>query len=519
MATDISKQTLFSRNPANKEIIGETECTRVDEIPSLVERARNASKLWRKVALEERLNVIRNFRNLLSHERDAISKLITTEAGKPFTEAMVSEIFAVLETCQWLENKAAGILHEKDVDLNPVFFTGKRSYNIYEPLGVIAVISPWNYPFSIPATSVLLALSAGNAAIIKPSPKTPLIAAKLVELCEKAGVPKDLVGLVQGDREQTEKLILSGVNRVVFTGSVNGGRAIMKIASKNLVPVTLELGGKHPAIVMPDADIEAAASGLVWSAFTNGGQACASVDRLFLVKPIDSKILPKIIEKAAKLRLGDGMSNNTDVGPLVDEEQLERIKDLLEDAREKGARVLCGGKVRADLGGYFFEPTVISDLNENMRLVKEEIFGPILPVIVVDSVDEALEKANSSDLGLAASVWTEDLERGEELARELQAGVVWLNDGLFSHVCPDAPWGGVKNSGFGRAHSEYELLDLVSIKNVGVSSQGKRDWHYPYSEAAREYIKAGIDLLHRPALGDKISALMRVLSFKPKLGK
>ncbi len=520
MATELGNQlSLVSRNPANKNVIGETARTELEQIPKIVEAARSASISWRRESLEHRLELIQRFRNYLSLNRDALGKLITEEAGKPFTEAIVSEIFAVLETCQWLDEKAPYLLDDKNVELNGVFFQGKRSYNCFQPLGVIGIVSPWNYPFSIPATSILLAIVAGNGAVVKPSPKTPMIAQRLVNIFEELGFPEGLVGLVQGDREECEKLILSGVNRVVFTGSVGGGKAIMKIASEHLVPVTLELGGKHPAIVLPDVDADKCASGVTWSAFTNGGQACASIDRLILVEPADGKVLNKIVERASKLRLGEGMSTDIDVGPLIDEEQLQRVKDLVEDAKSKGAKILCGGSAREDLGGYFFEPTVLTDLKPEMRVLKEEIFGPLLPVLVVDSVEEALQVANNSELGLASSVWTADLELGEELARRIDAGIVWLNDGLFSHVCPDAPWGGIKYSGFGKAHSEYELLDMVCIKNIGVSSQGMRDWHYPYSSAGRDYVEAGMDLLHRPSIRDRLAAAFRALSSKTKMRK
>ena len=521
MVTEISNPaSLQSINPATKVVIAETACTRLEDIPGIVAIARQASVSWRELSVGQRLDFVKRFRDLLSDEKESLSRLITEETGKPFTEAMVSEIFGVLETCQWLESRAKKLLSQKPVPLNPIFFAGKRSYNVYQALGVVAVVSPWNYPFSIPAASILLALIAGNGVVLKPSPKTPLVAAALVTLLEKAGFPKGLVGLVQGDRAECEKLILSGINRIVFTGSVGGGRAIMAIAAQHLIPLTLELGGKHPAMVLPDVDVDQAASGIVWNAFTNAGQACASIDRLYLIKSSEQKeqkLLEKIVERASKLRLGDPSEPNTDVGPLIDGPQLERIQSLLEDAMSKGARVLCGGKSRPELGGYYFEPTIITDLSDEMRILKEEIFGPILPVMILDNVEQAMEKANSSDLGLASSIWTANIAQGEELAGRLQAGIVWLNDGLFSHVCPDAPWGGVKNSGFGRAHSEYELLDMVSIKNVGISGEGIRDWHFPYSEPARGYIKAAIDLLHRRSLGEKIKAIVELLKNKSKM--
>jgi acyl-CoA reductase-like NAD-dependent aldehyde dehydrogenase len=514
-----TQQVLVSRNPATREVLARTACTALDEIPAIVTRCRQAALAWRSKSLPERLSYISSFRKLLCDRRDELGKLITSEAGKPFAEAVVSEVFSIMETCRWLEEKAACILEDEPVELNQVFFTGKKAYNVFQPLGVIAVISPWNYPFSIPAASMLLALVAGNGVVLKPSPRTPLIAAALLELFEASGFPPGLVGLVQGDRLEGEKLILSGVDRVVFTGSVAGGKAIMAIAAQKLIPLTLELGGKHPAIVLPDADPAAASSGIVWSAFTNAGQACASIDRLILVNPVEEKILPLLVEKASKLRLGDPIMFDTDVGPLIDEVQLKRINDLLGDALQKGARILCGGRVREDLGGYYFEPTVLVDVNESMRVLKEEIFGPLLPVIIAGSRSAALAIANDSELGLAASVWTGNLAGGEALARELNAGLVWLNDGLFSHICPDAPWGGVKYSGFGRAHSKYELLDMVCIKNIGVTAQGMRDWHFPYSQASCDYIKAGIDLLHGNRICEKLAALVRVIALKSKLRK
>ena len=514
-----SQKVLVSRNPATGEIIAQTPSTALDEIPAIVLKARQEAISWQKMSIGERLDYIRRFRRLLLQEGEAVSKLITAEAGKPFSEAMVSEVFSILETCRWLEKNTQRILRNEPVKLNSIFFPGKKAYNVFQPLGVIAVISPWNYPFSIPAASMLFALAAGNGVVLKPSPKTPLVAALLLELFEKAGFRRGLIGLVQGDRLEGEKLILSGVDRLIFTGSVSGGKAIMNIASSKLVPVTLELGGKHPALVLPDADIDSASSGIVWNSFTNTGQACASIDRLILVKPVMGNLLTEIVDKTSKLRLGDPLRSDTDVGPLIDSIQLERIKNLLDDAVEKGARILCGGRTREDLGGYYFEPTVVADVNENMLIMQEEVFGPVLPVMVAADRQEAITLANSSELGLAASVWTSDLSLAETIARELSAGIVWVNDGLFTHICPDAPWGGVKYSGFGRVHSRYELLDMVCIKNIAVSAQGLRDWHYPYSRESGEYIKAGIDLLHKSGLGKKLAALEKVLRLKSKLRK
>lgn len=505
-------RTIVSRNPANMQVLGEVPISTPDDIRRTVLKARDAFQQWRTVPLRDRLDKIEQFRKLLMKEKDTIAALITRECGKPIAESLIAEVFGILETCTWIKRKAPRLLSGKHrTELNPIFFAGKRSYNLHEPLGVVAVISPWNYPFSIPAASMLMALAAGNAVVLKPSPHTPLVAASIVSLLVRAGFPGDLIGLVQGDKEEAEALILAGINRVIFTGSVQGGRAIMSIASRHLIPVTLELGGKHPAIVLPDADVDKVAGALAWCAFTNAGQACASIDRLYVHDSIADKIIDKVAILTSRLRMGDGMSPSTDIGPIIDDSQMRRFEQVVDDAVDKGAKLITGGRSRTDLGGYFFEPTIVRNVNSSMRLAREEIFGPILPITTFDTIAEAVDMANTSELGLAASIWTAKPALGEEIAKEIEAGVVWINDGLYSHVCPDAPWGGVKLSGFGRAHSSIELLDFVNVKNIGVSRQGTREWHFPYSKQSLDYLVDGLELLHGDGVNVKAAALSRLV--------
>lgn len=466
---------------------------------------------FKNLELSQRLALIERFRRLVHGEKDEIARLITIETGKPLVEALVSEIFSVLETAEWLCQNAATLLRPQAVPLNKVFFAGKDSYNVYEPIGVVAVISPWNYPFSIPLTTILTALAAGNVVVLKPSPKTALVGARIADLFVRAGFPPHVVSLVQGDREQAEALIKSGIDRVMFTGSVAGGRAIASLAAGLLIPCTLELGGKHPAIVLADSDVEAIAGPLVWSAFTNAGQACASIERMFVEKPIYNELCAAVCKRAASLRIGDGLAAGTDVGPLIDEGSLARVEAQINQSVARGASLLCGGRVRKDLGGYFLEPAVIADVEPDMPVMAQEIFGPVLPIMAVSSAEQAVELANQSELGLAASVWTRNVKRGEDISRQLAAGVIWVNDGLYSHVCPEAPWGGVKASGYGRMHSSIELKDLTYVKNIGVSSQGKRDWNYPYSDSSMDLVGGGIDLLHGGGLGSRFAGVMRVL--------
>ncbi len=511
---------IISKNPANKEVLAEIEMSSREQIIACVDKAKSVQKKWKQVLLQERLELVGKFRKHIFKQKEIIAKLITNETGKPYVEALAGEIFGVLETCEWLENNAQKILAQKPVDINQIFFTGKHSYNTYEPLGVVAIIAPYNYPFSIPVSTILAAIVAGNAIVLKPSPKAALTGQLIEKLFLETGFPDGLIGLVQGDKEEVKTLIETNIDRVMFTGSVFSGKAIMSLAANKLIPVTLELGGNHAAIVLKDIDVDKAAGAIVWSAFTNTGQACASINRLYVEKDIYEKLVNKIVELTKKLRLGNGLDANIDIGPLIDEHQLNHVQERVDAAVKEGAKILMGGKIRRDLpglSGYFFEPTVLGNVENSMKIVQEEIFGPVLPIVPVVSHLEAVKYANETDYGLAASIWTNDLAVGEKIAKDLHVGIVWINDGLYSHVCPDAPWGGVKNSGFNRMHSACELQDLVYVKNIGISKLGVRDWHYPYSSKALNYVKAGINLIHGKSIIEKLKAIKDSIAYKLKI--
>lgn len=504
-----TKTMLLSRNPANMQVLGEVAVSSPDEILATVAACRTAQASWGALSLRERLRYIERFRVTLLARQDELARLITSETGKPLVESYGAELFGPLETCRSLPRHAPALLAPQKVKLNPVFFRGKKSYNVFEPLGTIAVISPWNYAFSIPVSTMLSALACGNAVVLKPSPKAPLVAKAIGELFAEAGFPAGLVGVVYGDKDEARILVGSDVDRVVFTGSTGGGRAIMGLAAAKLKPVTLELGGKHAAIVLGDTDVDKVASAIVWGAFTNAGQACASIERLYVVQPVARQLAAAVAKLTRQLRLGDGLNETTDVGPLIDEDQLKRVEAMVAEAKAAGVRVIAGGKARRDLGGYFYEPTVLVNVNPNMRVAREEIFGPVLPIMVVSDEEEAVRLANDSHLGLGASIYSRDLRAAERMARRIQAGMVWVNDGLYSHTCPDAPWGGIKDSGFGRTHGDLSLYDLVYVKHVGVDRQGVRDWHYPYSQSRLDLVRGGIELCHGASLSAKLKAAVK----------
>lgn len=519
MASNTETRVLKSVNPATLELIGETHTASEAEIKGKVDIARRAYASWSKLSIEERLVPVERLRKILLQRRHEVARLITRESGKPVIESLICEVFAVMETCAWLRKNAAKVLAREKVGINRLFFPFKKSYNVFEPLGVIGVISPWNFPLAIPASSILSALVAGNAVVLKPSPKTPLTAKLLHELLMEAGFPAGIVMLVQGDRDEARWLVESDIDRVVFTGSVAGGKAIMGMAAQKVHSVTLELGGKHPAIVLPDANIDKIVDNLVWLSFMNAGQACASIERLYVHDSLVEELVVKMVERVNRLRLGNPLHPDTDIGPVIDEGQLNRIDGMVKRAVEQGGRIAAGGRVRAGLGGrlpgglpgWYMEPTIVTNVWHGMELAREEIFGPVVPVVSYRTVEEAVAAANNSHLGLGASIWTSNTKAGEQLARRIDSGMVWINDGIYSHACPDAPWGGVRASGFGRTHGKYGLLDFCNIKHIGVEGQGKRDWNFNYNTDRLEVVDKGIEVIHGKGIRERLGALLSML--------
>ncbi len=487
-----------STNPSNKTIIGEIPITDQNAIDKIFKCTQEAKAKWGQVKLKDRLNYIKEFKTIVLNESDSIIDLIGNEIGKPKTESYLSEIAPVLELCDWLLN-TDNLPKAKTFKLhNPVLWN-KNNQIIFEPLGVIGIISPWNYPFSIPLMAVLMAITLGNTVMFKPSEKSSLIGLKIMELFQTANLPDNVVNIVIGDQETGQYFSQLPFNRLVFTGSPKVGKLIMQRAAANLTPVSLELGGKDPAIVLSDAPIDATAQGIVWGGFTNCGQACASVERVYLVKGKNTaKLIDKIVSLTSSLTLGSSQNKNYDIGPIIDEASLKRIDDLVQSAVKDGAKILTGGKIRDDLGGYFYEATVLTDVNHNMQIMRDEIFGPVLPLMTVDTIDQAVDLANDSNFALCASIWTKNTSLAKKLANLITAGTITINDCLFTFACPQLPWGGLKNSGFGRSHSIYNALDFVNIKTISsdTPSRFNKIWWYPYGLQSELIAKTGILSLH-----------------------
>lgn len=481
-ATAISVDTLPSINPATGETLGYFEKTPSPSLPQIVARARAAQVAWGRVPLRERCVLLRDLRDRIMLSRDAMADAVVAESGKPRVEAIFADIFVAVDTAAYFAKNAEALLSPERVPHHSTAAKAKSGKLTYEPLGVMGIISSWNYPLAIPLSQIIPAVAAGNAVVCKTSEFTPHCGALIEKLFAEAGFPKDLVTVVQGGGEVGQALIDADPDKILFTGSVATGRRVAEACAKRLIPTLLELGGKDAMLVLADADLDVAASAAVWGSYTNCGQVCLSVERLFVEQSVSDEFAARCVAKTKKLRLGPGDDPATDVGPMIRPQHVQRMVDLVEDAVSRGARLLCGGHPRVDLGSNFFEPTVIANVDSTMKLFQEETFGPILAMQTVGNSEEAITRANDSPFALSASVWTRDAARGEVIAKRLRAGAVMVNDAISYFAIAEAPHGGCAASGWGRTHGKAGLLEMVQTKYIDIDRLPGREkpWWYRY---------------------------------------
>lgn len=513
MATDlqISARKIVSVNPATGETLRELDCMADVEVLAAVEGARQSQAAWVELGVRKRIEILRIFQKNLQAKKSSIAEAITREAGKPTAESLVTEVLVVLDAAQFLIDHAFALLHDEPVPHGNLATKLKRGRLLREPHGVIGIISPWNYPFSIPATETLAALVVGNAVLLKPSELTPLIALELAALLYGSGVPKDVFQIIIGDGAAGAALLRAPIDKLIFTGSVATGKRIAVAAAERLLPVVLELGGKDPMIVLDDADVDIASSAAVWGAFVNAGQACLSVERCYVQRSLYERFVKACADKAVFLTVGNGMDPKTDVGPLIHERQLRIAESHVQDAVALGATIVVGGKRLTELGANFYAPTVLMNVTHDMRIMREETFGPVLPVMPFDSDDEAIRLANDSEYGLAASVWTRDSQRGEYMARKIHAGTVMVNDVISCFGISEAPHGGVKASGLGRTHGRFGLDEMVRMKYLDIDQMPgmKKVWWYGYGGAFRRQMEGFLDLQFARGFTARVSGALR----------
>ena len=503
-----------SLNPATLEVNAEIPATPIEDVPGIIERARKAQEKWAAVSLGKRLDLLHRAKDYVVAHIDEFSRAITLDNGKTIFESMNAEIMAMLDTIEFVSKNASKILGDEELK-NMIFtLSGLKSRNVFEPAGVSCIISPWNFPFANVWQELPMAIAAGNAVVHKPAEITAMSGDLTRKIFEEIGAPEGLVNVVQGSGSALgAEMLKAGVDNVMFTGSVAVGKRLMAACAETLTPVTLELGGKDPFIVLDDADIERAAGGAVWSAFLNAGQVCASAERIYVHESIADKFIDLVVKKTEQLRLGNGLDKETDMGPMISAEQLAVVEAHVNQAVEKGAQVLTGGKRWDGLPGFFYEPTVLVDVDHSMDCMMEETFGPTMPIMTFSSEDEAVALANDTRFGLTASVWTRSRSRAERLARRIKTGTVTANNHALTAGFAVCPWGGVKESGVGRVHSAYGLKAQTNIKNVTFHKPmaSKDLWWQPYTGEKFNSMKSLLYLQYAKGNGSRMSHLMNVV--------
>ena len=487
-----SVREIVSCDPASGEEIGRAPLTSAHEVSQAVNRAREAQRAWATWDFRERSRVVLRARELVLEDLEAIALLISRETGKPVAEAIAMELVPTLDLMRYFASATRKLLRPQKIDIGQYSLMGRSSRIVYKPLGVVGIISPWNFPWATPLDEVVMALMGGNAVVLKPSELTPLTGLKIKEVFDRAGLPDHLLEVVTGDGSTGAALVNAGTDKVMFTGSVETGKRVAEAAAKTLTPVVLELGGKDPMIVLEDANLEMAARAAVWGAFANAGQCCASVERCYVHESVAARFIDLVTKETQALKQNVGTASDTDVGAMSSERQLNIVADHVHDAVAKGAHVIAGGQRAANLAGSFYEPTVLTHVDHRMDVMCEETFGPVLPVMTFQSEAEAVRWANDSRYGLTASVWTKDIARGNRLAQQIDAGTVMVNEVVYTHGIAQAPWGGMKESGIGRTHGRMGLLELVSPQHIHVNriTFVPDLWWFNYSPSAGKLFRA-----------------------------
>jgi acyl-CoA reductase-like NAD-dependent aldehyde dehydrogenase len=451
------------------------------EISARVEKARAAQRIWAQVPLLERIRTIRRFWSFMQTRRDSVVRVMHEETGKPLAEIESMELDAVGLIINYFTRNGYRLLKDQPAP-HPWVMFNKRTYIRFMPRGLVGLITPWNYPLMIPLGDSIPALIAGNAVVVKPSEWTPKTALHIERIVEESGLfPDGLFQVWSGDGS-VGQAVIERADMILFTGSTRTGRAVAKAAAERLIPCVLELGGKHAMIVAADAALNRAAKAAAWGRFANCGQTCVGVERIYVAREAYKEFVELLTKEAAALRQGVENSYDVDMGRMIFPKQVETVARHLEDARAKGARIVGEGIVDAER--LLIAPTLILDATPDMLCMQEEIFGPVLPVCPVASAEEAVEKSNVGPFGLAGSMWTKDLRRGEWLSREMQCGMIGVNDLMSHYVVASLPFGGVKQSGLGRRHGEEGLRMFCQTQSVIVHEWPANQpevWWFPYS--------------------------------------
>lgn len=452
---------IVSINPSNLLKIGQVDSSTQEQISGMVADARKALVEWKRMGLEKRIQILKTFSENLDKHQDELAVVASEEMGMPITQSR-ADILDALKYFNWYLQNAAEYLTPEKIYQDNLF----EHIVVHEPIGVAAVITPWNYPLSNFIWGVGQNLIVGNTVVFKHSEEIPIFTQKLEEIVKKSSLPVSVLSFVYGGADEGEYLVKEDINLICFTGSTQVGRKLFKLGGEKFIKVILELGGSAPGIVVKDAEIDSTIENIYFSRFSNCGQMCDALKRLIVEKDIFDDVVEKLKNYLRGKIMKHSMDPGTEIGPLVSKKQLERLEEQVKDAVQKGAKVILGGKRNQTLDGYFYEPTLLTNVSKDMRVWREEVFGPVLPIIPFENEEEAIEMANDTSFGLGAYVFTEDKGKAMKLAKNLDSGMVSING--KSYVQPHCPFGGYKNSGMGREHGKYGFEELTQVKVIAI---------------------------------------------------
>lgn len=452
-------------NPANGEIIAHVANGGIADIVSAIEAAHAAFSSWSSCTAKQRSAIMRAWYNLILENADDLAILMTTEQGKPLPEAK-GEVSYGASFIEWFAEESKRAYG----DIIPTPLSDRRIMVLKQPVGVVAAITPWNFPVSMITRKIAPAIAAGCTVVIKPASQTPLCALALAQLAKDAGFPEGVINVVTSDNASEIGNVMTThplVSKFSFTGSTKVGKLLMSQCASTIKKISLELGGNAPLIVFDDADVEVAVKGAIASKYRNAGQTCVCANRLYIQQGIYDRFMTAFRDAVSRLIVGEGTKEGVDIGPLIDDKALTKVNDLLKDAVAKGGKITAGGH-QPEESGLYFEPTVVEDCNDKMKIKEEEIFGPVSAIYKFESEDEVIKKANDTEYGLAAYFFTKDLQKAWRVSESLHYGIIGINEGIVSHA--EAPFGGMKQSGIGREGSKYGLEEYLEVKYVCVGN-------------------------------------------------
>jgi len=488
--SESGRKQLTLKSPVDLSHIGTYDCATSDEISVVMTQAKIAQAKWKKTSLKERVELMHRVADVVIQQQDRIMDVVMRETGKPIQEAMAMEVFSSVDSLVFYAKRAEKWLSDKKIKMHGPMRFLKKTIITYKPRGVVAVITPWNGPFILSINPVIQSILCGNSVIVKPSEVTPMSGAMVQEIFALADAPMHLVQTLIGDGETGAELINQGPDKVSFTGSVATGKKIASKCGEMLIPFSLELGGKDAMIVCSDADVKDAASGAVVGSLMNAGQYCCGTERIYVISDIYDEFVQEVVAITNSLVQSNDCKG--DVGPTFWDKQIEIIEDHVNDAIAKGATVLAGGKRNPAFEGLYFEPTVLTEVTHEMKIMKDETFGPVICIMKVKSEDEALSLANQSHFGLNGNVWTKDLVKGQRIASSIETGACSVNDMAMSYGVNEVPFGGVKNSGVGVVNGKEGLLGYAHAMPIIIGKKSASA--YPYTDKSFKQLQGALKI-------------------------